>query len=594
MKKQAAQKKTITEEPAFLRGYFPLLIISLISFLVYVRTLWYDFSPMDERWLIFSQQERLSHFSNFPDLFKDSLMGMYYRPLCIGSFMLDMVLGDGSAFVFHLSNILLHVLCCVLLFRFFIQLNISKSIAFFSALIFAVHPMNVHAVAWVPGRNDTLLCLFSLLSCLLLLKYIRNNKIIYLFLHVVVFALALFTKENAIVLPAIFFLLWFIFGKEKKIRDIIPAAIVWLAIGIAWFFIRKNVIDYLPGVASGSFLNSILNFLKAFTIYIGKVFVPIQQSVMPVLRDMSVLPFLIVSISVIAVILKFGLRNKKTALFGLTWFVVFLIIPVWVGSTDTNGDQYEHRVYIPLIGALIFLSNLNISIRPIVARRLALLIILIFAAKTVVRSSVYKDKYSFAEAGTIESPSVHFFHDMLGFKYYEQKKYQSAIVSYSEAIRLDPTRMEYYNHRGNAYFDSKNYKLALVDFNKTLQVKGDEGNTLLSRSMANFYLGNRVQARTDLENARKLGAGDYVSKQYIADLFNALQHDTINMYTERIVLDSQDVVAYNRRGIAWMHLNKYKEAIEDFDRALLISPASEAIIYNRDLAIKRLNGNKNR
>ena len=46
------------------------------------------------------------------------------------------------------------------------------------ALIFILHPVNISAISWIPGRNDTLLTIFILTSFLQWIKYLKsgNNK----------------------------------------------------------------------------------------------------------------------------------------------------------------------------------------------------------------------------------------------------------------------------------------------------------------------------------------------------------------------------------------------------------------------------------
>jgi hypothetical protein len=587
MKKKAEQKIKLPGEQNYLKGYRPLLFIALAAFLIYLPTLWFNFSPLDERFVIFNQQKLLSDFGNFPDLFQHSILDMYYRPLCMASFMVDMIIGKGTPFIFHFTNILLHVLCSLLLFRLLLQVKINREFAFIAALFFAVHPINVHSVAWIPGRNDSLLCLFTLISCIQLLRYFETGKMLHLIMHFFVFTMALFTKENAIVLPALYFLLWIVFRTEKNIRVIIFPALAWFIVGVSWFIIRKNVVDYLPPSSSTSLTDSLVNFFKAITIYTGRIILPVQQSVFPVLRDIAVLPFLIATIVLVAITLKFGLRDKKIALLGIAWFFIFLLIPMWIGSTNTNGDQYEHRIYTSLTGAFLFFSQLDIAIKPAIARKFAVLLLIVFSVKTVVRSSVYKDQFSFALAGTAESPSVHIFHDMVGFLYAEQKEYTKALPYFNEAIRLYP-KPDYYHHRGNAYYDTKDFKHALEDFNRALESKEHLAQTLVSRSMTYLNLGKHTESLRDLEAAEKAGATD-VPRAFTRDLFIAFQRDTITMYTKAIMKDSLDARAYNGRGIALMHINQFQAAITDFDRALAILPSDPSINYNKELALKKLN-----
>ena len=587
-KKVQPQAKIAPPEKGFwLNGKLAVLFLIAACVLIYLPTFWYGFSPMDERWLIFKQQEMMSHLSNMPTLFKSSMMGMYYRPICMSSFMLDLVMGNGSAFIFHFTNVLLHVLCTVLLYRFLIQINLSRNFAFFALLIFAVHPINVHTVAWIPGRNDSLLCLFTLLSCSLLLSYFKTKKIHHFILHLLVFGLALFTKENAIVLPVIYFLLWFVFAKTENKKSILVPALSWLIVGIVWFLLRKHFVDYLPPAYYGSFGRSLWFFLEALISYSGKIFLPIEQSVLPNLRDMSIIPFLIVVLALAILAFKVGFENKKIAFFGLAWFYIFLAIPAWTGATSTNADQYEHRIYTSLIGAFIFLSQLKITINPTTVKRLALVVIIVFSTKTVLRCNVYKNEFSYAKAATVEAPSIALFHDMLGYMYVEKNEFGKAIENFNVAIDLDPHRTEFYNNRGYAYFEIKDYQHALEDDNKALELRKSQPETMINRSMANFFLGNHQAALQDLEMGRQMGASN-IERRYVTDLFTAIEKDTIVMYNQMLEKDSLNASLYNERGIAKMKLKLFQQAFDDFDRAEMLNPASEAIRKNRQIALSNL------
>jgi Flp pilus assembly protein TadD len=592
MKKKVAEKKVIEKqilpaEPGYLKNYRPLLIIAVVCLVVYFPTLWYGFSPMDEQWVIFGNKDLMSHLHNLPEMFSRSTLGMYYRPVWTGSFIIDMVLGGGSAGIFHFTNILLHILCSILLYRFFLQLNFSKTVGFFFALIFAVHPINLHSVAWIPGRNDSLLCLFTLLSCIQLLNYFKTKKIIHLAVHLLAFVLALFSKENAIVLPFVYFLLWFVFQKEKNKKEIFTPLFSWFFIGIFWFFLRKHFIDYFPPLASGSFGNNLIHFISALLVYAGKIILPIEQSVMPVLKDTSLIPFLIVIAVLIGIAIRFGVKDKKIAWFGLIWFFIFILIPAWVGATNSNGEQYEHRIYTSLIGAFIFFSQLKIPIGEMNAKRIAIVLLLVFAAKTMYRSDVYTNELSFAEAGTIESPSVPLFYVMTGNLYESSQQFSKAITSFSKAIELNPSRAEYYNNRSSVYCELKDFQHALEDDNKVIELKKDQPESYANRSMVRFYLGDLRGARTDFMEAKKLGAKN-ISPQFEQDLNLALLNETIKRCTETLKQNPNDADAYNYRGLAFMQLNKYKEALDDFNKAVSLYPDENDFIKNRDAALARL------
>jgi protein O-mannosyl-transferase len=88
----------------------------------------------------------------------------YYRPMMTISLILDAQIGGASPFIYHFTDIVIHLLASCLLFLFFKKLNYRKDLSFFFALIFAIHPVLSQAVGWIPGRNDTLLTVFILLA----------------------------------------------------------------------------------------------------------------------------------------------------------------------------------------------------------------------------------------------------------------------------------------------------------------------------------------------------------------------------------------------------------------------------------------------
>ena len=69
---------------------------------------------------------------------------------------------------YRVSNLLLHVVESLLVWIALRKISVPG--AFLAALIFAVHPVNVEAVAWISQRKDMMAVLFFLLSIVLYLK----------------------------------------------------------------------------------------------------------------------------------------------------------------------------------------------------------------------------------------------------------------------------------------------------------------------------------------------------------------------------------------------------------------------------------------
>jgi len=157
-------------EQVFLRSWRPYLWIVVMGLIVFFQILFFDFTTLDDTLLIIKNYDYISNLSNLPKIFVEDVFpsfirdDAYYRPILTLSFMFDAQLGGKSSMMYHLTNILLHLLvsCSVfaMLSRFF-----GKTLGvFFMTLVFLVHPVQVQAIAWIPGRNDSLLALFSVFT----------------------------------------------------------------------------------------------------------------------------------------------------------------------------------------------------------------------------------------------------------------------------------------------------------------------------------------------------------------------------------------------------------------------------------------------
>src|SRR3989344_5686992 len=152
-------------------------LLALVIFVVFGRTVWFDYVQFDEGIILANNWFFVSDISNFFEVFKHDInypsnIAPYYRPMFILSFMLNSQFGS-SPLVFHLGNILLHIVAAYFIFWLFLELGFKKEISIFSSLIFAVHPVVTPVVAWVPGRIEAILTIFTALSFIMFIRYLR-------------------------------------------------------------------------------------------------------------------------------------------------------------------------------------------------------------------------------------------------------------------------------------------------------------------------------------------------------------------------------------------------------------------------------------
>src|SRR3990167_2871458 len=158
----------------------------------------------------------IRNWGNFPAFFTDDYFKYSgeatFRPVVTLSYFIDYSLWHLNPAGFHLTNILLHAVNVVLVYLLVSAVSRSRTASFLTSILFALHPILTEAVNGISYREDLLTTTFFLSSILLFIQSaIRNpqSKIRnYLYpLSLFSYLLALCSKEVAITLPLIIFLL---------------------------------------------------------------------------------------------------------------------------------------------------------------------------------------------------------------------------------------------------------------------------------------------------------------------------------------------------------------------------------------------------
>jgi hypothetical protein len=323
----------------------------------------------------------------------------------------------------------------LLLFTLLQRLDLERKKAFLFTLIFAVHPAIVQVAAWVPGRNESLLMIFLLLSVLTFDKWITQKNYLSFVLHSLCFAIALLIKETAVLIPLMLFLY---IGLARHIRlkplPWIISSAVWISILITWFLIRQKVLGSSLGETTAQeSLSTAFHNLPAILAYMGKSFLPVKLSVYPVLKDLG-FQIIVGSVFSLAIVCIFVFRlfsDWKKALFGIIWFLFFLV-PGLIKATNFP----DHRVYVSLAGLFILVA----SIKSVSKLKLSywFIIPLLFFILSFRHTGTFRDKVSLWQQAVKSSPSSAFNANNLGAMYYLNGNYEQAKKYFKLSIALNP------------------------------------------------------------------------------------------------------------------------------------------------------------
>ncbi len=158
-------------------------------------------------------------WSGLGDIFTTSTMGAeassvwwtpsgalpFYRPLGELTFAVDYRLWELNPFGYHLTNLLLHLLCAFLTWRLVRRFCDVPGVAFAAATLFAIHPVHTEAVLWISGRFDLLVCAATIASVLAYLNWQRGGAKGWRWgaASVACYLMGLGCKETALVLPIV-------------------------------------------------------------------------------------------------------------------------------------------------------------------------------------------------------------------------------------------------------------------------------------------------------------------------------------------------------------------------------------------------------
>ena len=484
---------------------FPYLLIIVVGFLLYAHTLKFDYTNLDDKTLIADDKAFVSNLSSIPaafhlDVFKEK-GGTFYRPLFVISLIIDGSLGKMSFAYYHFSNILFHVLAGCLLFSLLIKLGIKRQSSLLLSLFLIIHPALVQAVAWIPGRNDSLLAIFVLASFIMLLNFMESKKIIHFIFHSLFFLMALFTKETAIVLPVLYLILINFWSKEKLFsKSNVQYFILWISTILLLFIARSNAIQTSKGATPIEFLSNIPNNLGAFFLYVGKILLPFNLSVMPTIADGTIMYGLITIAIIAAVFFLSKTKFSSLAIFGGCWFILF-IIPVLVVPKE-SAFFYEQRLYLPIMGILIVFSQVlvNANKQTVTYFNMALLVLIIcFTPINFTYSKNFSGKINFWNNALATSPNSVYVNKIAASVYYKDNNLEKAEELNLIALKLNPSEPYVNNDLGKIYEDKKEWEKAIACFQKEIIISPSSDKAYYNLAYAYYNIHNLEEAEKYFE-----------------------------------------------------------------------------------------------
>jgi protein O-mannosyl-transferase len=522
-------------------GLFSYAVVVSAGLLLYAGTLWYGLTYFDDNvwvqntaWRIDSWHEAWAVFTR-----RDAISYLYFRPMLNLSFFLNASLGHNSIALYHLMNLALHLLGGCLFLTLLRRLRFSDRLALALALVFIAHPALTQAVAWIPGRTESLVAVFILLSFINFVACLEDHRPGHYVGHQLFLLAALLSKEVAVVLPVACMLYALIVRRKKPFDpENVCFAVGWVLMAAAYLMFRFNGLHGEPGLGNAYDVHKLLENLPVVFHSLGSVLWPAQLSVLPGREALRYLPGIIGGIVLVVLLLlksrarlnfftqeildgekvEAGPTFSGLGWFGLLWFVLFVLPGLLVATFF-----FEYRLYLPVMGILIALAVTPpmrwLETRP----RLfwAVFALAIVALSWVNQRQVlsFRDKISYWEAAAQGQPGSAFIQNSLGAAYQMEGLQEKAVEQYQKVLRINPYEPIVHNNLGLIAVSRGDYKAALQEYWMEITINNSYPNVYLNLGGLYFAMNEYNRAQEAWEQARKLNPQDLRAVKSLIKLY---------------------------------------------------------------------------
>ncbi|XP_055762204.1 protein O-mannosyl-transferase TMTC1-like isoform X1 [Salvelinus fontinalis] len=571
-----------------------------------------------------------------------------YRPLCILTFKLNILLGGMTPLYFHVVNVCLHcAVTCLLMHTCDRCVFDDPRLAFLTALLFAVHPIHTEAVSGIVGRADVLACMLFLLA---FLSYIRSVGVCgsgsadSLPSTVSVWALgaslllgtcAMLVKETGITVFGVCVLydalvlcrkplLLHLSGSKMKdlLRISVPflkracavslyVAVImsfrlWLMGGsMPLFSEQDNPASFSPHLLTRFLTYCYLLAFNAWLLLSPAVLcydwqvgsIPLVES----LWDTRNVAALLLGVVMVALCLHCVMSLQRLESREVLLGVLFLVCPFIPASNlffRVGFVVAERVLYMPSMGYCILVAHGLGRLCSVVGRWgttaltvSTLLLLLLFSWKTVQQNDIWLSREALFRSGIQTLPHNAKVHYNYANFLKDRGRHQEAIHHYKTALRLYPRHASAMNNLGTLTRhpeDAEHYYRTALDTNP-------------QHNRALFNLGNLLKSQGKKEEAEALLRDSIRFGPHFADAYSSLASlyaeqkrfaEANDVYLQGIEScpDSSDL--HNNYGVFLVDTGEGDLAAAHYQHAVRLKPAHYVAMVNLGRLLRSSNENK--
>ncbi len=576
----------------FEQKWLPVAVLLAASALAYANALTNGFMIFDDDRAI--RYNQIIKHPTLAGIFGSNNLGMYAPVTWLGYSLVYALAGE-QAWAFHAFSLLLHLGCVWLVFEVLKSLEISAEVAFFTALLFGVHPMQAEAVCWIAGQSALTFSLFYLLALWLYVRGETQGNRTFYWLCLLAFLASALAKSAAVTLPLLLLAFdWHRSGQItwKNIVGKIPFFAISLALGLLTFATREaEGHNLVVNSKTYNLFDRLLMVSHSLLFYPFKLLIPSNLSIFYPMEKVDgrwSLDYYLAPLVVLALgwlVWKFAQKSWANRPIGLAaaWYVLPLAVMlpyVSVGTFEMRSDRY---VYISSAGFLLLVVLFLQKLQPRLRRGL-----LVGAAAGLAVLAYFQSKHWKNEVAAFENcvehyPEAPLCNCNLAYGELLNRDFEKCVEHYTKTLALDPGYVEAFNGRGQAYFELKKFPEAFGDFDKAIQAGIVTPKLFLNRGKCHVILSRPAEAIPDLQRSAELEPKNPETWYFLAVAQNKTGDATASLssYSKAIDLRPDYLEARVNRGLIFFNNGQTDEAISDYTAALSANPNVPLALFNR-------------
>ena len=593
------------------------LFLAVISLVVFGQTIRYEFVNFDDDLYVYNTPAIQSGLTIKGIAF--AFTGSHahnWHPLTTLSHMLDCQLYGLNAGGHHATNIILHTIAVLLLFRALRQITGAVWKSALVAVLFAVHPLHVESVAWVSERKDVLSAVFFFLMLDAYGRYAGAPSRMRYLAVAILFAAGLMSKPMLVSAPIVLVLLdyWPLRrfeqssltsektktskpGNQRRIIRLlllekIPLFILSAIACVITFVLQKGATGAIPPLP---LIWRVQNAFASYVSYAWKtlwpthlaVFYPHPNSALAI-WEVIVAIALLLAITAAAIFFR---SRRPYLLTGWLWYLVMLVPVIGVVQVGEQGHA-DRYTYLPHIGLFLFIVWLAADIPAVrrsrrfaVASAVAVVIMVaLLAWKAFIQTSYWRNSetlWTHALAVTSDNDVAH---NNLGYLCADRGELDKAISHFEASLRIRSAKRDVHYDLGSAFVQTNladalarrgRSDEAMVHYEEAIRLQPNYADAYYNRGNVLFAKGHIDEAIADWEKTLQIQPNDADAHTGLGNalLRKGSLQEAIAHYQQALGLAPED--PHSRNNLAWILATASDPSIRDGTRA--VGFAQEAV-----------------